>query len=124
MGDLSPHFSRHEFRCRGCTSSLFCAHFPSDTVDTQLLTILEAVRDHFGQPVTVTSGSRCPPHNARVGGAPRSKHLTGRAADIQVRMVTPKAVADFIEAEFNPGGLAAYSSFTHVDTRSNGRWRK
>lgn len=124
MGDLSPHFSRAEFRCRGCTPERPCARFPFDTVDAQLLGILEAVRVHFGQPVTVTSGNRCPAHNARVGGASRSKHLTGRAADIQVRGYSSAEVAAWIDAELNAGGLAAYPNFTHVDTRTNGRWRK
>ena len=35
-----------------------------------LIAVLEKVRTHFGQPVTVNSGSRCLPHNTSVGGSP------------------------------------------------------
>lgn len=32
--------------------------------------------------LTITSGRRCPAHNAAIGGAPDSQHLTGLAADL------------------------------------------
>jgi len=76
MGDLSKHFSRHEFACKcGCGR---------DTIDTETLKLCEIVREFVGQPVTVTSGHRCEAHNRRVGGGTRSQHLYGRAADLTV----------------------------------------
>lgn len=74
MGDLSPHFSRAEFRCRHC----------GRVVDPppELLTVLERIRSISGAPLAVRSGYRCEAHNAAVGGARRSQHLLGRAADI------------------------------------------
>ncbi|RQR52022.1 peptidase M15 [Burkholderia sp. Bp9126] len=49
---------------------------------TRLATLLEAVRVVLGgQAITVSSGYRSPALNARVGGARRSAHLLGLAAD-------------------------------------------
>lgn len=117
MTRLSPHFARAEFACRcGCGF---------DTVDVQTLEILEAVRSHFGSPVTITSGCRCPEHNRRVGGAKNSQHVLARAADIQVKGVAPHEVHDWIAGHFPQASLGRYATFTHVDTRTGGpaRWR-
>ena len=116
MGDLSRHFDRAEFACRcGCGF---------DTVDAELVLMLEEIRKEFERPVYVTSGCRCPEHNQHVGGSPNSQHLKGRAADIQVKGVEPWQVQEFIESELVPSGLGKYDSFTHIDSRSGNlsRW--
>tara|TARA_B100002049_G_scaffold235752_1_gene220853 strand:- start:554 stop:913 length:360 start_codon:yes stop_codon:yes gene_type:complete len=117
MGDLSPHFSRHEFACNcGCGF---------DTVDVATLDVLEQVRTHFGTPVTITSGCRCADYNRRIGGAVHSQHVVARAADIQAAGVDPDTVHDYIASVLgSTGGLGRYNTFTHVDTRTNGpaRW--
>lgn len=114
MGDLSKNLSRYEFDCKcGCGF---------DTVDVGLVYIVQAVRDHFGRPVTINSGCRCPEHNRREGGADKSQHLIGRAADIVVAGVSPADVADYCET-MNPGGIGRYAGFTHVDSRSGEQWR-
>ncbi|MDW7746568.1 D-Ala-D-Ala carboxypeptidase family metallohydrolase [Halomonas sp.] len=113
---ISRHFKRAEFAC-----SCGCGF---DTVDQGTLEILEAVRTHFGAPVIVTSGCRCPAHNATVGGVPNSQHVLGRAADIKVRNAAPLTVRDYIARHFPQASLGLYATFVHVDTRSNGpaRW--
>ena len=115
MIKLSKHFTRHEFACRcGCGF---------DTVDTELLSILEAIRAHFGKPVVITSGCRCPEHNEAVGGSANSQHKLGRAADIVVADTEPDDVAHFVERTFNRGGVGRYSTFTHIDSRGvKARW--
>lgn len=113
---LSRHFKRSEFACHcGCGF---------DTIDHATLEILEAVRSHFGRPVTVTSAARCKEHNAAVGGASNSQHRYGRAADIKVAGVEPDAVHDWIAQRYPAASLGRYLTFTHVDTRSDGpaRW--
>lgn len=56
------------------------------------------VRDHFGVPVRLNCGYRCPKHNAQVSGASKtSKHMSGLAADIAVVGVHPMRVARYIE---------------------------
>ena len=116
MGDLSEYFSRDEFACRcGCGA---------DTVDVGLIRILDDVRQHFNAPVTVTSGVRCPDHNRSVGGASRSQHLLGRAADIQVKGVSPNDVFNFVRDRYPTGcGFGRYASFVHIDSRTEpARW--
>ncbi len=78
---LSKHFSRKEFKCK-------CGKCDYDTIDAELLVILEDVREHFGKPVIINSGNRCPTHNKNVGGATNSYHVRGRAADIVIKGVS------------------------------------
>ena len=80
MGDLSENFDLDEFECKcGCGF---------DTVDQELVDILEEIRSHFKTMyggrvrVKVNSGCRCPDHNLSVGGSQSSQHLLGTAADI------------------------------------------
>ncbi|MCH5215336.1 MAG: peptidase M15 [Muribaculaceae bacterium] len=47
--------------------------------------LLDPVRDRLGMPIYVNSGYRCNKLNRAVGGAFRSFHLLGRAADITTR---------------------------------------
>lgn len=117
MGDISANFSRSEFACKcGCGF---------DTVDSALIDILQELRAYFNKSVTINSGCRCYQHNQNEGGSSSSQHLYGRAADIVVTGVEPKAVADFIEANFGSScSIGRYVDFTHVDTRSGhcARW--
>ena len=116
---LSKNFNRNEFACKcGCGFS---------TVDTKLIDMLEIIRQHFDKPVRIRSGCRCATHNAVVGGAAKSQHLVGRAADIAVKDVTPNEVHDFIVGWVGPywGGIGKYNTFTHVDSREEpARWGK
>lgn len=116
MGNLSPNFSRAEFSCKcGCGF---------DTVDAQLLDLLENIRNFFDKPVHITSACRCVHHNEAVGGSHNSQHLKARAADIVVSDIEPDIVAEFAETLMQGrGGIGRYSTFTHVDTRrKEARW--
>ena len=44
--------------------------------------VLQPLRDHWGAPIIVGSGYRCPRLNRAVGGVRNSDHLYGCAADI------------------------------------------
>ena len=117
MGDLSDNFNRKEFACR-CP----CGR---DTVDSELVKVLEEVRVHFGKPIMISSGHRCHIHNAAIGGSTGSQHLYGRAADFSIEGVTPIDIAKFIDSKYEfKYGLGIYASWIHIDTRSNGpaRW--
>lgn len=115
MGDLSAHFSRHEFAC-GCGCG-------GDTVDSSTLEALEAIRQHYDSPVTITSAYRCLEYNRSVGSTDESQHPRGRAVDFVVDGVASHDVYDYADS-LGLGGVGRYDSFTHIDTRTNGpaRW--
>lgn len=48
------------------------------------MSVLQPVRDHFGTPVIVTSGYRCPDLNMAIGSKGSSQHIKGEAADFEV----------------------------------------
>lgn len=114
MGDLSPHFSSHEFRCKDGTEH---------PIDPKLIAMLEQIRAHFMAPITIVSGYRSPAHNAKVKGAKNSMHVQGKAADIRVAGVDPEVVYQHCNMAFKTGGVGRYKSFTHIDCRdTRARW--
>ena len=115
MGDITKNFSRAEFACKcGCGM---------DNISPLLVEYLQMIRDHFDAQITVNSGLRCPAYNKRVGGAKASQHMLGKAADITVKGVKPRKVAEYADVIMDKwGGVKAYPTFTHVDVRS-GYWR-
>ena len=117
---ISEHFLREEFACQ-CIENCGC-----DTVDCQLLDVLEDVRQHFNEPVFINSGHRCPEHNRAVAGRATSLHLIGRAADIVVINNSPATVAKFLRDNYPRRlGIGEYLEFVHVDTRTgHARWVK
>jgi len=118
---LSENFYRHEFACRDADGSPCACGL--DTVDAQLVEILQALRDFFERPVRITSACRCLRQNRRVGGASNSQHLYGRAADVVVEGIDPKLVQEWARDNDVPG-IGCYNTFTHLDTRSgpSARW--
>ena len=113
---LSLHFSRYEFACKcGCGF---------DTVDVELLRILEIERTHYGKPITITSGCRCPAHNKKTGGSPNSQHLYAKAADFIVEGVPADKVFKRLNSLYpDKYGLGEYSTWTHADSRDlPSRW--
>lgn len=115
MGKLSENFDRHEFACKcGCGA---------DEVSPKLIETLQTLRTLAGVPITVTSGRRCPGHNAAVGGVANSQHLLGNAADVMVRGWTAGEVLKVLQVLVRAGLLyvgyayAINEKATHVDVR-------
>jgi len=116
---ISKHFKRSEFACRcGCGF---------DTVDVELLEVLEDVRTHFNLPVIISSACRCREHNEGVqkiansnyrAYSSRSKHMYGIAADIKVKGAMPSLVYLYLSNKYpNKYGIGSYNTFTHIDIR-------
>jgi len=103
-------------------------------VDINLPFALEKVRRHFSSiygrvKVGINSGHRCPRHNAEVGGAVNSQHLTGRGCDFVVYrwadghwiVIPSEVVAAYLRVIFpDEYGVGIYPGRTHLDTRSGG----
>ncbi len=53
-----------------------------DNLSALVKYVLDPVREHYGKPIRVNSGYRCPELNKAIGGAPTSQHTLGEAADI------------------------------------------
>ena len=131
---LTKHFPFEQLRCK-------CGCEVSQEIRAELLQLaeaLEVIRAEVGTPLVVTSGYRCPTHNAsdKVKGSPRSEHLTGRAADFwSRRFIDGRDLAALVErlvreGKIPEGGLGTYGDarrfpILHYDTRgARARWRK
>lgn len=109
---LSQNFKSTEFDCHGsgcCSETL---------VDEKLVQFLQKIRSHFGKSVHINSGYRCKSHNAKVGGASKSNHMDGEAADIRIDGVTPLEIAQYAE-HIGVLGIGVYSWGVHIDTRTS-----
>lgn len=82
----APHFKPQEFRC-GCKGK-YCTGYPT-YARKELLVLLEAIRVHYGKPITVTCGLRCKKYNKALNGSVNnSKHLKGKAVDFYQKGTT------------------------------------
>jgi zinc D-Ala-D-Ala carboxypeptidase len=106
-----PDFKLQEFACRHCGET----YFHSDFFDR-----LQRARSIIGRPFVILSGHRCALHNAHVGGAPLSQHLT-LAVDISAyghdRLSLLKACQ---RAGFT--GFGYYQTFLHIDLGRSRQW--
>ena len=117
-----------------------------DTVDFELIEMLQKTVDHFeevdGQSVRIdiTGPNRCKEHNEEIQKqynpdyvpyTSKTQHMYGRAADFKLfyrstgKQIDPDRVADFIELECSGRfGMGRYSNRTHADSRTVGpaRW--
>lgn len=118
--DGIKYFKRSEFACK---CGKYCNGFPVEP-NEKLVETLETIREHFGVPVTVSSGIRCKTHNTNVGGVSKSQHMEGTAADIVVKGVPVYEVVKYAETLMpKTGGIGTYKTFTHIDVRSvKARW--
>lgn len=114
---VSTNFRVREFACSDGSDPIF--------ISSELISVLQKIRNHFGKAVTITSAYRTPTRNKSVGGTVYSYHLYGMAADIRIPGVKPQKIAEYVETLLpNRGGIGIYDTFTHVDVRATkARWR-
>ena len=63
--------------------------------------VLQPVRDHFEQVVSVSSGYRSPELCTAIGSSSKSQHARGEAADFEIFGVSNKELADWIHYNIN-----------------------
>ncbi|MDR1066024.1 MAG: DUF4280 domain-containing protein [Clostridiales bacterium] len=107
---LSKDFKVKEFRSNDGADEIL--------IDPQLVDYLQKIRDHFGKPVTISSGYRTPARNEAVGGARNSYHVQGKAADISIAGVSVNDIYNYA-IQIGAPGVIRYprKGFVHVDTR-------
>ncbi len=106
-----PDFSPSEMACRHCGEIY---HWP------EFMNRLQAARSQCARPFYILSAHRCGLHNARVGGAPLSEHLS-LAADIALRGHNRRALYLACQrAGFT--GFGFYQTFLHIDLGRARHW--
>lgn len=128
MGTISKNFSYAEFeasetaKARGILNVISTFEI-RDAVRELTLTVLQPLRDAWGEPLHINSGYRCPKLNAAVGGAPTSQHVKGEAADIHADH--PIRLA---QLAYNLGlpydQMIIYPTFVHFSHKKGGPQRK
>ena len=103
-----------------------------DTVDAELLEVVEDLESWFGVKATINSGCRCRQHNetikeglaSYIPWSSNSQHLYGKAVDIKLDGISPKIVYEYLDKKhINVYGLGKYRTFTHLDVRKlKARW--
>lgn len=107
---IAKNFKVKEFACKDGSQVVF--------IDDYLITILDILRNKLEKPIIITSGYRTPERNAKCGGAKYSYHMRGMAADIRVDGMTPKEVANRLNAIVpDDCGIIVYNSWVHFDVR-------
>jgi zinc D-Ala-D-Ala carboxypeptidase len=100
------HFTIDEFKCPCCGE----VHMQEVFLKT-----LDYARDLAEIPFVITSGYRCPKHNAKIGGQPNSAHTKGFAADI--KCTNSKDRFTIVEAARQAGikRIGIGENFIHLD---------
>jgi zinc D-Ala-D-Ala carboxypeptidase len=115
---LAKNFNLQEFICRGGASCCGGAVM----IDPELIRRLQKMRDELGSPLNIASGFRCPDYNRRIGGAEKSYHMRGQAADIKSSNISISGLYALAQKHFGDGGIGRYKTFIHVDTGPKRRW--
>lgn len=110
-GQVTENFKVKEYACKDGSDLVLIAD--------ELAEVLQEIRNRLGV-LHINSGFRTESWNEKVGGEPYSYHLAGMAADIWVKNVRPKKVAQTAsEILGTHGGVILYTNFVHVDVRRN-----
>lgn len=116
---ISPHFKLKEMACKDGSDKVLYS--------TELMEKLEELRAYGGFTVSINSGYRTPAYNKKIGGASRSQHTLGTAADIVVRkngaVVNTKKLCCLCQTLGFKGIGYISANAIHVDMRSSGTYR-
>lgn len=123
MTKLTDHFSLEEMTRTDVKQYIDQNREITGAVKENLLALcrdlLEPIRHKLG-PVIVHSGYRCPELNAHIGGAPRSDHMDGNAADFHCLLVGADTqslritIREIVNAGLPFGQLILEPSWVHI----------
>lgn len=86
---LSENFSLSEFVKSGYAEKYGIDNTPTqdalENIKKLVTTVLQPLRDEFGEPIIVSSGYRCERVNNGIGGDKNSDHKYGAAVDIKAK---------------------------------------
>mgnify|MGYP004471947339 FL=1 len=135
MGTISKSFSYSEFektdvpgmQVKNTITSVDVRDSIKELVDT----VIQPLRDAWGEPLAINSGYRCPEVNKAVGGVPTSQHVFGEAADVcpfgrnghgDIETVRQLAItARDLGLPFDQ--MILYPTFVHFSHKRNGTQR-
>lgn len=128
MGTISKNFSYREFeesetaKAQGITNVISSFEI-RDAIRELTNTVLQPLRDAWGQPLHVNSGYRCPKLNAAVGGAATSQHPKGEAADIKAEHPVKLAQLAY-DLGLPYDQMIIYPTFVHFSHKLHGEQRR
>lgn len=114
---VSEHFKLREFKCHDNSRVV--------VLNSELVSVLELARQHFGKVIKINSGYRTVAYNSMLkNSSPNSQHTHGNAADIVVSGVKPIDVYNYFNSNYpDTYGVGIYNTFVHIDVRpSKARW--
>lgn len=116
---ISPHFVLLEMACKDGSDKVLYS--------TELMSMLEKLRAYGGFTIHINSGYRSPAYNRKIGGASKSQHTQGTAADISVkkdgRNVSSRLICCLCQTLGFKGVAYISPSSVHVDMRPSGTYR-
>ncbi len=119
MGDLTRNISRAEIACKcGCGF---------DTIDYEVVEVVQDVCTKFNTTVIINSGCRCLEYNRSVGSEDSSQHVKGRAMDCCFSSGSLYDIHRYLVGSYVTRlGIGYYEDegFIHIDSRTDGpaRW--
>ena len=106
------YFSRKEFACK---CGRYCDGYPAQ-MRRGVVELADRAREELKGVGFVSSGLRCPQHNANVGGVPDSRHLSGKAIDLRIEGKSARQTLAW--AQKQPEVRYAYAidgNYVHMD---------
>jgi uncharacterized protein YcbK (DUF882 family) len=98
------YFTKDEMQCSCCGECKMDEHF---------MEMLDSLRRGVGKPLTVTSGYRCPKHDAEIGGG--GNHTQGRAVDLRCGSSDLRYAILRLAIELGFRRIGIAKTFLHLD---------
>lgn len=106
------YFVPKEFACK---CGRYCDGYPAQ-MQRSVVELADRARAELKGVGFVSSGLRCPQHNANVGGVSNSRHLSGKAVDLRIEGKSAKQTLAWVQKQ--PEVRYAYAidaNYVHMD---------